>query len=131
MPEVIYFHGGVSGLYPGDRLLPPSQTGARASRDFLPEAMREMAAHVRTDRVFLTTELELARMYAGLHPDGDRRRGGDLYRVVPEGPVEPDPDWDGEPGVSVQVASARVVGIVKTGVPRREFLPLLGVVGRG
>lgn len=128
MSDPVYFHGGVAGLYPGDRILPPATTGRRASRSFLPDDLRGDADHVREDRVYLTTDVEIARMYAGLHPDGTRKRGGDLYRVTPEGPVEPDPDWLGGPGMSVQAVAAWVLGIVKTGVPRRPFLAFAQMV---
>jgi hypothetical protein len=128
MADPIYFHGGVSGLYPGDRILPPSVTGVPSSQDFV-HGMEEQAAKVvRRDRVYLTTDVEVARMWAGLHPDGNHKRGGDVYRVVPDGDLEPDLDYQGGDGASVQAASALVVGIVKTGVPRKPYLPLLGMI---
>lgn len=123
--SVIYFHGGVSGLYPGDRILPPSITGAPSSLDFAHGMEDEAATLVRRDRVYVTTDVETARMWAALHPDGNAKRGGDLYRVVPDGDVEPDPDYQGGDGASWMAASALIVGIVKTGVPRKSYLPLL------
>lgn len=128
MPDPVYFHGGISGLYSGDRILPPSVTGLPSSADFA-HGMEELAAKVvRRDRVYLTTNVEVARMWAGLHPDGDRKRGGDVYRVIPDGDVEPDLDYTGDDGMSVQAASALIVGIVKTGIPRKPYLPLLGII---
>jgi hypothetical protein len=127
MAEPTYFHGGRAGLYPGDRILPPSVTGVPSSQDFA-HGMEELAAKVvRRDRVYLTTDVEVALMWAGLHPDGNRKRGGDVYRVVPDGDVEPDLDYLGDDGASVQAASALIVGIVKTGVPRKPYLSLLGM----
>jgi hypothetical protein len=43
------YHGGVPGLVPGDRLLPPSVTGARSCAHYDSE-------HCRADRVYLTMD---------------------------------------------------------------------------
>jgi len=122
---VTYFHGGVAGLRVGDRILPPSVTGAPAMADSLPadHDLAPRAAEV-TDRsrVYLTTEVEYARAFAALHPCGDRKRGGDVYRVEPAGDVEDDPDYHGEPGRSVRCGSAVIVGIVATGVSRAKYM---------
>ncbi len=122
---VTYFHGGRSGLHVGDRILPPAVTGAPAMADSLPAGHElESAATRVTDRskVYLTDTADLARFFAALHPCGDRKRGGDVYRVVPDGPVEDDPDYHGEPGRSVRCGSAVIVGIVATGVGRAKYV---------
>ena len=123
--DVNYFHGGEAGLRVGDRILPPSVTGVRAMADSLPPD-HELAprAEVVTDRtkVYLTTVPEFARAFAALHPSGTFKRGGDVYRVEPEGDVEPDPDYSGEPGRSVRCGSALIVGIVATGVGRAKYV---------
>ena len=128
-----YFHGGVPGLRPGALILPPTVTGAGSTADYLDAGteVAEAARRVyRPDRVYLTTDVEVARMWAGLHPSGTDRRGGDVYRVEPVGKVEPDPDYRGGDGASVCCPSARVSGIVATGVGRAKYRPLFQLLAR-
>jgi hypothetical protein len=103
----IYYHGGVPGLGLGDLLLPPSKSGVKAGADYLPDQNR--TSHVRRDRVYLGTDHGIGVMFAAMYPE---REGGWIYEVEPIGTVEPDADWAGEPGVSVQVESARVVRVL-------------------
>lgn len=122
-PTTRYYHGGIPGLRVGDEVLPPSETGVMSISDLADAPPGLLArAHLvhRRDRVYLTTDLTAASLFAALHPNGTRTRGGDVYRVHPDGDVEPDPDWLGDPGVSVAAASARVTAIVRTGVRRSE-----------
>lgn len=132
MTDPTYYHGGVPGLRVGGYILPPCETGAQSVADVV-NAPADMQAEVeqvhRRDRVYLTTERGTAELWACLHPDGDAVRGGDVYRVVPEGDVEPDPDWRGEPGVSVCAPRARIVGIVATGVRRSRATRLVAEFG--
>lgn len=115
-----YYHGGVIGLRVGDLVLPPSESAsAWCLADVDDEDLRRRMAEVHSrDRVYMSTNLNDAVLWAGCYPQGTRRRGGDVYRVEPVGEVEPDPDYQGDDGASVCAPRARVVGIVKTGVRR-------------
>lgn len=115
-----WFHGGVRGLEPGGKILPPSVTGAKSIADLNTEDdLSDRVARVhRADRVYAARDLMQARMFASLAPVGTKRLGGDLYEVTPDGDVEPDPDWLGSPGGSVCCPSATVVRVVERKVPR-------------
>jgi hypothetical protein len=76
-----YFHGGIPGLEVGDRILPPSISGTPTTADYA------AAAICRRDRVYASTELRVARVYAALAPLGGH---GDVYQVALEDPVECD-----------------------------------------
>jgi hypothetical protein len=106
---VRYFHGGVPGLALGDRILPPTVTGAVSVADY--ERAIAGAGVVRRDRVFLTTLLDAAILFAALHPSWL----GEVYEVDPEEPLEPDPDYMGGDGASWQAPAALVVR--RLGVP--------------
>jgi hypothetical protein len=58
---------------------------------------------VRRDRVYVATQYEAAALFAALFPDG-----GWVYRVLPEGPLEPDPDCT-DPELSLACPRALVV----------------------
>jgi hypothetical protein len=97
----VYYHGGKPGLKRGMFVLPPTITGARSASDY-------GAAHVhRRDRVYIATSPEAAAIWAALHPSDH----GTVYQVEPDGALEPDPDWDGDDGVSWQCERARVVKV--------------------
>ncbi len=98
---MILFHGGPATLRVGGRILPPSVTG-------VPSCARYGAAGVcRTDRVYLTPSVDVARLFAALCP---ARGGAAVYKVEPEGELEADPDCD-VPGLSFQCVSARIVKV--------------------
>lgn len=130
MKPPTYYHGGIPGLRVGQYILPPSETGALSLSDMVeiltvgPEVAEETRRVHNRDRVYLTTELDTATIFAGHypHPDGARRRGGDVYRVEPEGQIEPDPDYHGDDGASIAAPRARITGIVATGITRRRAL---------
>lgn len=127
-----YFHGGVPGLRQGQYILPPCETGAFSVADCKSAPAAEQAkieAIHRRDRVYLTTDKRVAMLWAALHPDGTATEGGWVYRVQPEGEIEPDPDYLPGDGVSVCAPRAKVIGIVKTGVPRKHAERLIGQVG--
>lgn len=119
-----WFHGGFPGLKRGGKILPPSVTGAHSVSDTANapgcEYLREEIARVhRTDRVYLAADVEDARLWASLHPAyGGRVKGGDLYEVTPDGPLEPDPDYLPSDGGSVCCCSATITRVVQRRVPR-------------
>ena len=69
-----WYHGGFPGLEPGDLILPAAtETGAKSVGDLDP--------HCRRDRVYATSILADALVYAGL-------AAGDVYEVEPAEPIE-------------------------------------------
>jgi hypothetical protein len=76
-----YFHGGKRGLVAGGYVLPPSITNALSTSDYVATG----GLH-RRDRVYITTDLTAAQLYAA----GTQKPA--VYEVTPEGVVEPDPD---------------------------------------
>jgi hypothetical protein len=103
------YHGGVAGLVPGQKLLPPLLTDACSCADYDGE-------HCRTDRVYLTTDAEEAAVYAALTAPGG---GGDVYEVEPVGALEPDPAASAGTG-SYATPAATVVRVIRRGVPLEE-----------
>ena len=114
-----YYHGGPRGLDKQGWLLPPTRTGIAAAVDFLPDGQIE-SGHVRRDRVFITTSMTVAELFARMHPSGR----GAIYEVTPFGNVEPDPDYDGE-DTSFQVEKAMIRRVVKRVKFSRELLSTL------
>lgn len=92
------YHGGVRDLDVGDRVLPERDTGVERTGP-------RFGGRARADRVYLTTDVDAARVYAFLKGQGD------VYEVEPEGPLEPDPDSK-KRGLSFQARAARVVAVV-------------------
>lgn len=119
------FHGGVRRLHKGSVLLPPSRSGSWSCADY-------GAAHAcRRDRVYVTTELDQARLFALMAPP---HGCGDLYEVEPLGALEVDSDYLG-PGASYSVPMARVVRVIERhvsevqGLGPQEAAALLGSDG--
>jgi hypothetical protein len=119
-----WYHGGFHGLRRGQKILPPSVTGAHSVADVtshgpgddLPERVGKV--HSR-DMVYLARNVSDARLWAALAPaHGGRNRGGDLYEVTPDGPLQPDPDYLAGDGGSVTCESATIVRVVERRVPR-------------
>jgi len=103
-PELIaYYHGGVRGLRLGDQLLPADTTGAPAAISFMPG---DAGRHVRTDRVFVTTDPNAAMLFGAMYP---HKKGGWLYIVEPSDDLEPDPDYLAPDCASFQCSSATVL----------------------
>ena len=73
-PAVQFFHGGPAGLGPGERLLPPSKTGA-PTLGLGPE-IEVIVPRAERDRVFVSPNPWIALLYAC-------RRGGVVYEVRP------------------------------------------------
>jgi hypothetical protein len=77
----------------------------------------------RLDRVYLTSDRELARACASVwSPDEDKESagGGVLYVVQAVDPLEPDDDLPVPAGLSYQTASARVLKIYDPHVARND-----------
>lgn len=107
MPERQYFHGGVRRLRASESVLPPRNTGAPSLASFGGDGV------TRRDRVYLTTDPDVAAFYALMFPP---RGKGWVYEVEPVGAIELDPDWLGEPGESIAVPFARVIRVVERDV---------------
>lgn len=97
-----YFHGGCPRLRVGDFILPSSFTGSHTTAD------HGAAAVCRRDRVYITTDLQAAKLFAAMFPTAR----GDVYQVVPDGELEADPDCK-ESGFSFQCERARIVACFK------------------
>lgn len=116
-----YYHGGVTGLRPGQFILPPTETDTVSISDCgapTDELSQRVAEVHRRDRVYVTTDLDAARVFAAYAPFGNNRRGGDVYEVQPVGDIEPDPDYLADDNASVCCERARVLRIIATGVRR-------------
>lgn len=96
----LFFHGGPRGLR--GWILPACETRAPNCSSYGASGIH------RRDRVYVTTDPTAALLFACGQPDG-----GAVYVVEPEGSIEPDPDWQGDPGVSVQCERARIVSVRK------------------
>lgn len=107
------WHGGAPSRHPGDQLLPPAVTGLRrtSSQLSLRAGLRDIA--YRADRVYLSADRELARIWAGQWISGDGRVGyGWLYRVEADVDLlEPDEDLLSLPGLSYQIPRATVSSV--------------------
>ena len=112
-----YFHGGGPGLRLGDRILPPSQTGALSLLAVARKHAAEIGkpfAHMRDDRVYLGGEIAIAILFAAMYP---LPAGGWIYEVDPEEPIEPDPDYAGEGSYQAPAGMiVRVWGALPTNV---------------
>lgn len=97
------YHGGVPGLRRGGVLLPPAKTGVKSSADYGADAV------CRRDRVYVITDLDMARLFALFAPP---KSNGDVYEVEPLSELTPDPDYRG-PHESYEVELARVVRVVE------------------
>ena len=110
-----YFHGGCPGLSPGDTVRSARATGVRSVSSAAGDAYRR-------DRVYITASVAEARDYARLYISPSvmdalshngrldlADLGGAVYEVEPLGPIEPDRDYVGNPGISWQTIEARVV----------------------
>ena len=126
MNETVYYHGGVPGKRPGDRIVPATMMGLDYTRAYSYQLMNvatKRSNHYRPDLAYFTTHLGVARGYAARY--GDVRRGpvpGDVYRVdLKDVVLEPDPDFNG-PGLDqVYVATGTPVTITAV-VERRVVL---------
>ncbi|WNG62759.1 hypothetical protein F0U59_23335 [Archangium gephyra] len=89
----------------GEYILPPTVTGTCFTLSaYVGE--EESRAGYQPNRVYLTSEAEVAERFAAMYPGG-----GWVYRVVPEGQLELDPDV-ATSGLSWACERARVVEVV-------------------
>lgn len=101
----------------GSLLLPPNATGLVRTSTTLSLSMGLGKIAHRRDRVYVTTDRDLARVWAGQWSTPEQLGYGWLYRVsVPPDEIEPDEDLLSLPGLSFQVPSARVEAIYEKAV---------------
>lgn len=81
--QTMFWHGGIRGLQVGEFILPPAETLSWLR-------VSEVMAEARADRVYITTDREVARVFAAITTDGIG--SSRLYRVQPVGDYRPDPD---------------------------------------
>lgn len=99
-----YYHGGIPGLNIGDKILPPNITGKPTHLQYAQEIAPD--GPQRDDRVYLTTEQEIAALFAFSY--GMAGQDGAVYQAIPELPLEDDPDCL-EDGLSYQTPAAKIV----------------------
>ncbi|TVU64850.1 hypothetical protein FQP90_07305 [Paenarthrobacter nitroguajacolicus] len=116
MTNLYLFHGGAPGLKVGDRVLPPTETRVKSQALAASLELGFGKIAQQLDKVYMTTDVKLARAYAGMWTDpasaSSPAGGGVVYRVeVEDGTLEADKDLLSSPGVSYQASSAVVVDI--------------------
>lgn len=105
------WHGGAPGRAKGDLVLPPVRTGLSFTRRQMAIESGQSQIGQRLDRVYVTTDRQLAEAYASLWSlDGVRSGGGSLYQVQ-AADLEPDEDLVSLPGVSFQAPRATVISV--------------------
>lgn len=109
-PARRFWHGGAPGLQPGERLTSPLTCGhtlGPTHRASLQQGLNNIAQP--TDRVYVTTNRNIAWAFASnwLAPDGRRGRGG-LY-LVETTSYEPDEDMLSLRDENFQCAEATVI----------------------
>ena len=109
------YHGGIPGLNPGSKLLPPSVTG----QSTLLEISKQIAPDgpQRSDRVYVTTDFTAALLFAACYPNGD------VYEVMPIGELEHDPDCT-EHGYGFQCKEALIVRVAASKNPTRGLFAM-------
>lgn len=108
--QTLYFHGGAPDLEPGDILRPATTLGL----DF---TYHQGNAVYDPAYVYFTTRIEIATAYASrcVLPYVNEVPG-DVYRVQPLGPIEPDPDYEPLPEIYMRAPRARILEVVRTEV---------------
>jgi len=81
-----FWHGGIGGLTAGEEIIPPTLQDV-----YDPMSSALYLAEAQANRVYFTTDRELARVFASAVFRG--RGSGALYRVQPIGDVLTDPDF--------------------------------------
>lgn len=108
--ETLYFHGGAPDLRPGDVLRPASALGFAFT-------YHQGDATYDPAYVYFTPQIEIATAYAArcVLPYVNEIPG-DVYRVQPLGPIEPDPDYGPLPEIYKRAPRARILEVVRTEV---------------
>lgn len=104
-----FFHGGVGGLRAGDKIMPPARNRAAMDARQASVSVRQSVGQpyaTYPDKVYFTTELDLALTFAN-------RRAGDVYEIIPLGPIQPDTDYDER---TFHADAALIKGIVRKNV---------------
>jgi hypothetical protein len=113
-----WYHGGRPGLQDGQRLLPPDISRTLTATQILTRLGFDSNMEpdrARTDLVYLTSAVDLARAYAGGWQLTGRGPYGTLYQAVPGPGAEPDPDFEEAfPGLCIQARYAVVRRTVQT-----------------
>ncbi|SHQ46152.1 Uncharacterised protein [Mycobacteroides abscessus subsp. massiliense] len=120
--RVVYYHGGVPGMRPGDLIKSAAALGRSHYKDWYdrPQGVDDpdWTSPYDPDLVSVTTHLGSARGYAARYVNPRREREpGDVYEVEVTGPVTPDPDFNAPqvyvrtnaPAVITRVIERRVV----------------------
>lgn len=97
-----YYHGGYGNLIAGDFVLPPTKTKSQSCADYGAEGI------CKRDRVYVTTDLNAAILYASFHWRGNGR----VYEVEPQGNICHDADCS-EEGLSYECDRAKVLSVVQ------------------
>lgn len=113
--DLTFWHGGAPGYATGQQIVSPARMGGLVAN--IPKVPGYGEHPGREDRVYITTDRELARAYAwraALRPEGT----GSLYRVTPVGVPDVDPDYEhyAEAHLSFQCAVVTVVAVEESPV---------------
>jgi len=113
--NLTFWHGGAPGYSPGDEILSPARLGGGSVN--VPMVPGYGQHPGREDRVYLTTDRQLARAYGwrgARRPEGT----GWLYRVEPVGVPEVDADYasGAHPHLSFQCAVITVIAVEESPV---------------
>jgi hypothetical protein len=114
MTTIYLFHGGAPGLKVGEKVLPPMETGVKSQTLAASLELGFGKIAQQLDKVYMTTDVKLASVYAGMWTDpaspSSPAGGGAVYRVeVEDGTLKADKDLLSSDGVSYQANSAVVV----------------------
>ncbi|MFJ3957062.1 hypothetical protein [Arthrobacter sp. NPDC090010] len=112
------FHGGRAGLRAGDILIPGLEQPDMGLQ-WLPAAFLE---EYSPEWVYVTTDIDLARDYAGVRAQIERLWSGALYKVAIIGPQTEDPDYP--TGISYRCYRAKILNVLDEDVP-----PSISVTG--
>lgn len=120
MVSMKLWHGGAPGREVGDELLPPSETGLEWTNDTNGADAGIPDPNYRRDRVYATTDRDLAHAFAGSWSKNPNHTGrGCLYEVEFDEP-EDDADLPHLPGVSYQAPRGRIAAVAQTNVVWQE-----------
>lgn len=119
----VLFHGGASSLTAGSQVLPAAKLPGGLPSDYRNRFLYE---HARPELVYLTSDLRLAKSYAGRWASRGQGEGGSLVRVEVKGPLLPDPDYRNDPDVCWCAQVAFVTEVIESDVHLDEDLVLAG-----